>query len=124
MPRLSDDEKIAALEQKLSANSAAQAKLKRELRAVRSRSKRQAEKRRAHIAIVVGLPVIEHALRYPGETRRLVIRSLERYLEQRKSDDPAVADMLDRLRAATGAENLASDAPIENMAESISDAAE
>src|SRR5271163_3860808 len=65
MPRISADEKIAAIEKKLSDNAKAQAILKRELRAARSGQKRKTQSDRSHAAIVLGLGMAEHAARNP-----------------------------------------------------------
>lgn len=128
MPRLSPDEKLAVIEKRLSGNKAEQLKLKRELRAVRSRQKKHTQKERAHAAIVLGLGMAEHATRNPSsEVRRVAIRLLEHHLTQRP-DDPPVAALLELLRGAPSpapdAEKLGADDPLQNEAESISDAAE
>jgi hypothetical protein len=130
MPRLTSEEKIAAIQKKLSDNSAAQARLRRELRAMRTGQKKQTRKQRAHAAIVLGLGMAEHASRNPGsEVRRIAIRILEHYLEQKPAGDPPVAELLAQLQGAPSspaddAGKLPGEAPIETEAESISDAAE
>lgn len=104
MPRQSDADKLSALEKRKADIRARQLKLNRELRAVRDRQRDQAERTRAHVGIVVGLPLIEHAIRNPGsEVRRVMIRILENHLALRPEDKP-VADLLAELAPDTKTE--------------------
>jgi hypothetical protein len=100
MPRMTDDEKRAALEKRKADVRAAQLRINREIRGVQSRKKDQARSDRAHVGIVVGLEMIEHAIRNPGsEVHRVAIRICENHHAKRPDDLP-VADMLSRLKAA------------------------
>jgi len=100
MPRMTDDEKLAALEKRKADIKAMQLRINRQLRAVQSRKKNQARSDRAHVGIVMGLEMIEHAIRNPGsEVRRVAIRILENHHAKRPDDLP-VADMLAKLKAA------------------------
>jgi hypothetical protein len=100
MPRMTDDEKLAALEKRKAEIKAQQLRLNRELRAVQSHKKDQARRDRAHAGIVVGLEMIEHAIRNPGsDVRRVVLRIVENHLAKRPDDQP-LAELLDQLTAA------------------------
>ena len=100
MARMTEDEQIAALEQQKEDIRKKGLVLNRKIRALRSRQRSQADRDRAHIGIVVGLGMIEHAIRNPGsEVRRVAIRILENHHAKRPDDLP-VADMLAKLKAA------------------------
>ena len=125
MPRskLSIGERIAQEEAKRTA-------AERELKRLKAAKKEQEDNRRAHVGIVVGLPLIEHAFRNPAsEVRAVIVRVLEHHMTLRPNDPP-VAELLARLKApasvspAGDAEKLTGDDPSQDGAELISDAAE
>ena len=100
MARMTDDEKLAALEKRKADVRAEQLRINREIRGVQSHKKNQARSDRAHVGIVVGLEMIEHANRNPGsEVHRVAVRILENHLARRPDDRP-VAEMLVQLKAA------------------------
>lgn len=87
-----DDDQLKTLEQRL-------AKAKQDLARAKSQQKKQADSARVHTGIVVGLPIIEHAIRNPGsEVRRVVIRIVENWLADRPNDQPLV-DLLAQLKS-------------------------
>jgi hypothetical protein len=90
--RKTDEQKKAALQQRISA-------LKEKVRRIERRETMQERRDRAHVGIVVGWGMIEHALRNPNsEVRRVAIRLIEDHLRDRPDDQP-VADLLTRLNA-------------------------
>jgi hypothetical protein len=58
----------------------------------------QARRARAHVGIVIGWGIIEHALAHPySEVQRVAIRLIEAHLRERPDDKP-VAALLERLK--------------------------
>jgi hypothetical protein len=94
--RKTDEQKKAALQQRISA-------LKEKVRRIERHETMQERRDRAHVGIVVGWGMIEHALRNPNsEVRRVAIRLIEDHLCERPDDRP-VADLLERLKSASKA---------------------
>jgi hypothetical protein len=90
--RKTDEQKKAALQQRIAA-------LKEKVRRIERHETLQERRARAHVGIVVGWGMIEHALSNPdSEVRRVVIRLIEDYLRERPDDRP-VAELLERLSA-------------------------
>ena len=80
MPRLTDDEKLAALEKRKADIRAAQIKLNRELRAVQSRKKHKARSDDARRKIIAGALALEHtAKNRDSEFARIMFRLLDEY---------------------------------------------
>jgi hypothetical protein len=103
MARMTEDEQLAALQKQKDDIKAAQLKINRKIRAVRTRKRTKADRSRVHVGIVVGLEMIEHAIRNPSsEVRRVAIRIMENHLTKRPDDFP-VADMLALLKAPASA---------------------
>ena len=95
MPRMTDDEKLAALEKRKADIKAQQLRINRELRAVQSRKKSKARSDDTHAKIVIGAFCKEHAIRNPGsEVQQVVRRGIERHLALRPDDRPLFADLL------------------------------
>jgi len=91
MARMTEDERIAALEKQKEDIRKKGLALNRKIRGLRSRQRSQADRDRSHIGIVVGLGMIEHAIRNPGsEVRRIVLA----HLEKRPDDRPKFGDLL------------------------------
>jgi hypothetical protein len=96
MARKSDEERKAYLQQRLTA-------IKENLKRIERREATQERRDRAHVGIVIGWGMIEHALRNPNsEVRRVAIRLIEAHLRERPDDLP-VADLLERLNTASEA---------------------
>lgn len=92
MPRRPNPERIKKLEQQA-------ARIDRDLRKARADEKQQARSDRAHVGIVAGLPMIDHALRNPSsEVWRVLVRILESHMALRPKD-LLVADTLAKLKA-------------------------
>ena len=92
MARKSDEERKAYLQQRLTA-------IKDNLKRIERREATQERRDRAHVGIVIGWGMIEHALRNPNsEVRRVAIRLIEAHLCERP-DDPPVAELLAQLNA-------------------------
>jgi hypothetical protein len=71
----------------------------RKIRKLKTRKRTKTDRARVHAAIVVGLEIIEHALRNPGsEVRRVGVRIMDNHLTKRPEDLP-VADTLAKLKA-------------------------
>jgi hypothetical protein len=88
-----DEQKKAAYQQRIAA-------LKEKVRRIERRETTQERRARAHVGIVLGWGMIEHALAHPhSEVRRVAIRLIEDYLRERP-DDRSVADLLERLNPA------------------------
>jgi hypothetical protein len=88
--RKMDEQKKAALQQRIAA-------LKEKVRRIERREATEERRARAHVGIVVGWGMIEHALRNPdSEVRRVAIRLIETHLHERPDDHP-VAELLTRL---------------------------
>jgi len=66
MARMTEDERIAALEKQKEDIRKKGLALNRKIRGLRSRQRSQADRDRSHIGIVVGLGMIEHAIRNPA----------------------------------------------------------
>ena len=95
MPRMTEDERIAALEKQKEDIRKKGLVLNRKIRGLRSRQRSQADRDRSHIGIVVGLGMIEHAIRNPGsEVRRVARRIVLAHLEKRPDDRPKFGDLL------------------------------
>lgn len=89
-----DEQKKAAYQQRIAA-------LKEKVRRIERRETMQERRDRAHVGIVIGWAVIEHALAHPhSEVRHVAIRLIEDYLRERPDDRP-VADLLERLNSAS-----------------------
>ncbi len=90
--RKTDEQKKAALQQRIAA-------LREKVRRIERREADQERRDRAHVGIVVGWGMIEHAMRNPtSEVRRVAIGLVETYLRDHPDDRP-VADLLARLTA-------------------------
>ena len=90
--RKTDEQKKAAYQQRIAA-------LREKVRRIERRETMQERRDRAHIGIVVGWAMIEHARAHPNsEVRRVAIRLIEDHLRERPDDHP-VADLLARLSA-------------------------
>ena len=80
MPRMTDDEKLAALEKRKADIRAMQLRLNRQLRAVQSRKKVQARSDDSRRKIIAGALSLEHAARNPGsEFATVLFRLLDQY---------------------------------------------
>lgn len=80
MPRLTDDEKLAALNARKASIKAQQLRLNRQLRAVQSRKKDQARSDDARCKIIAGALALEHLARNPGsEFGQVMFRLLDQY---------------------------------------------
>ena len=91
--RKMDEQKKAAYQQRIAA-------LREKFRRIERRENAQERRARAHIGIVVGWAMIEHALAHPhSEVRRVAVRLLAAHLHERPDDRP-VADLLAQLKAA------------------------
>jgi hypothetical protein len=91
--RKTDEQKKAAYQQRIAA-------LREKVRRIERRENAQERRARAHVGIVVGWGLIEHALAHPhSEVRRVAVRLLEAHVHERPDDRP-VADLLARLKAA------------------------
>jgi hypothetical protein len=104
MARVGNSEKLAALEkQKADLKAKRKAEdliLNRKIRAMQSRERTQTERNRSHVGIVIGVEIIEHAVRNPAsEVRRVIIRIAENHLRKRP-EDKSVADLLAMLKDA------------------------
>jgi hypothetical protein len=98
--RKTDEQKKAAYQQRIAA-------LREKVRRIERRENAQERRARAHVGIVVGWGLIEHALAHPhSEVRRVVVRLLEAHLHERPDDRP-VGDLLARLKAAGGQKEAA-----------------
>ena len=87
-----DEQKKAALQQRIAA-------LKEKVRRIERREATEERRARAHVGIVIGWGMIEHALRNPdSEVRRVAIRLIEAHLREHPDDRP-VAELLTRLSA-------------------------
>jgi hypothetical protein len=87
-----DEQKKAALQQRIAA-------LKEKVRRIDRREADQDRRDRAHLGIVVGWGMIEHALCSPeSEVRRVALGVLEAHLRQHPDDRP-VAELHARLSA-------------------------
>jgi hypothetical protein len=94
--RKTDEQKKAAYQQRIAA-------LREKVRRIERRETMQERRARAHVGIVVGWGMIEHALAHPhSEVRRVAIHLIEDYLRE-WSDDHPVADLLERLNSASEA---------------------
>ena len=90
--RKTDEQKKAAYQQRIAA-------LREKVRRIERRETMQERRDRAHVGIVVGWGMIEHALRNPNsEVRHVAIRLIEDHLRER-SDDRPVKELLARLKA-------------------------
>lgn len=90
--RKTDEQKKAAYQQRIAA-------LREKVRRIEQRETMQERRDRAHVGIVVGWGMIEHALTQPqSEVRRVAIRLIEDYLRERPDDRP-VKELLERLKA-------------------------
>jgi uncharacterized protein YydD (DUF2326 family) len=91
MARKSDEERKAYLQQRLTA-------IKENLKRIERREATQERRDRAHVGIVIGRGMIEHALRNPNsEVRRIAIRLIEDHLRERPDDRP-VEELLEQLK--------------------------
>lgn len=94
MARKSDDERKAYLQQRLAA-------IKDNLKRIERREVKEERRDRAHVGIVIGWGMIEHALRHPNsEVRRVAICLIEDHLRDRPDDRP-VAELLERLNTTS-----------------------
>jgi hypothetical protein len=90
--RKTDEQKKAALQQRIAA-------LKEKVRRIERREAAQERRDRAHVGIVVGWAMIEHALRNPNsKVRRVAIGLVETYLRDHPDDRP-IAELLAKLTA-------------------------
>jgi hypothetical protein len=91
--RKTGEQKKAALQQRIAA-------LREKVRRIERRENAQERHARAHVGIVVGWGMIEHALAHPNsEIRRVAIRLIEDHLRERPDDRP-VDELLARLKAS------------------------
>jgi hypothetical protein len=80
MARMTDDEKLAALEKRKAEIRAQQLRLNRQLRAVQSRKKDQARSHDARRKIIAGALALEHFAKNPGsEFGQVMFRLLDQY---------------------------------------------
>jgi len=80
MARMTDDEKLAALEKRKAEVRAQQLRLNRQLRAVQSRKKDQARSHDARRKIIAGALALEHFAKNPGtEFGQVMFRLLDQY---------------------------------------------
>ena len=80
MPRMTDDEKLAALEKRKADIRAKQLIVNRQLRAVQSRKKSKARSDDSRRKIIAGALSLEHAARNPGsEFGQVLFRLLDQY---------------------------------------------
>src|SRR5215213_2754327 len=80
MPRMTDDEKLAALEKRKADIRAQQLRINRQLRAVQSRKKDQARSHDARRKIIAGALALEHFAKNPGtEFGQVMFRLLDQY---------------------------------------------
>lgn len=90
--RRSDEERLAALQRRIAA-------LKDRQRALNQRLSAKERKARAHVGIVAGWGIIDHAAAHPeSEVARVLVRVLEDHRRTRPDDKP-VAELLARLTA-------------------------
>jgi hypothetical protein len=90
--RRSDEERLAALQRRIAA-------LKDRQRALNQRLSAKERKARAHVGIVAGWGIIDHAAAHPeSEVMRVLIRVLEDHHRTRPDDKPVV-ELLARLKA-------------------------
>jgi hypothetical protein len=91
--RKTDEQKKAAYQQRIAA-------LREKVRRIEQRENAQERRARAHVGIVIGWGMIEHALAYPSsEVWCVAIRLLDAHLRERPDDKP-VAELLERLKEA------------------------
>lgn len=94
--RKTDEQKKAAYQQRIAA-------LREKVQRIERRENAQERRDRAHVGIVVGWAMVEHALAHPhSEVRHVAIRLIEDYLRERPDDRPVV-DLLKRLNSASEA---------------------
>lgn len=80
MARMTDDEKLAALEKRKAEIRTQQLRLNRQLRAVQSRKKDQARSHDARRKIIAGALALEHFGKNPGsEFGQVMFRLLDQY---------------------------------------------
>ncbi len=80
MPRMTDDEKLTALEKRKASIKAQQLRLNRQLRAVQSRKKSKSRSDDTHRKIIAGALALEHAAKKPGtEFGKIMFRLLDQY---------------------------------------------
>ena len=80
MARMTDDEKLAALEQRKADIRAMQLRINRQLRAVQSRKKSKSRSDDTHRKIIAGALALEHAAKNPGtEFATVLFRLLDQY---------------------------------------------
>ncbi|HTT82212.1 MAG TPA: hypothetical protein VMF67_01895 [Rhizomicrobium sp.] len=80
MARMTDDEKLAALEKRKADIRVMQLRLNRQLRAVQSRQKSKARSDDSRRKIIAGALALEHAARNPGsEFGQVLFRLLDQY---------------------------------------------
>jgi hypothetical protein len=80
MPRITDDEKLAALEKRKADIKAQQLRVNRQLRAVQSRKKSKSRSDDTHRKIIAGALALEHAAKNPGsEFGQIMFRLLDQY---------------------------------------------
>jgi hypothetical protein len=92
--RKTDEQKKAAYQQRIAA-------LREKVRRIERRETMQERRDRAHVGIVIGWGMIEHALRNPNsEVRRVAFRLTEDHLRERPDDRP-VAELLKQLNSAS-----------------------
>jgi hypothetical protein len=117
MPRKTDDERLAALIARRNRTDEA-------IRRLRIKNEKIARAEDARRKIVAGALALEHTIKNPGsEFARIMLRLLDQYA--RPHERFLFADLLPGGDFPTGeGEKLAGDDPLQNGAESISDAAE
>jgi hypothetical protein len=80
MPRLTDDEKLAALHKRKADIKAMQLRVNRQLRAVQSRQKSKTRSDDARRKIIAGALALEHFAKNPGtEFGQIMLRLLDQY---------------------------------------------
>jgi len=80
MARLTDDEKLAALEKRKADIRAQQLRINRQLRRVQSRKKDQARSEDARRKIIAGALALEHFAKNPGtEFGQIMFRLIDQY---------------------------------------------
>jgi hypothetical protein len=115
LPRQSDDERLAALLARRNRTDAA-------IRRLKSKNEKTARAQDARRKIVAGALALEHTTRNPGsEFARIMIRLLDKYA--RPHERFLFDDLLPAASPAPDGAKLAGVDPLQNAAESISDAA-
>ena len=116
MAQKTDDERLAALVARRNRTEAA-------IRRLKTKNDKTARANDARRKIVAGALALEHTIKNPGsEFAKIMLRLLDEYA--RPHERFLFDDLLPGVSPAPDGENLAGDDPLQNHAESISNAAE